>query len=330
MSYTLQLFAAVILDFVLGDPRWFPHPVKGIGQLCSWSETLTRALFGTKLILAGLCTVLMVACVTVAAIFLLLQAGTSLHPLFGEALAVFLLYTTLAARDLIRHSNAVYQKLRSPASLEQAREAIGRIVGRETRQLDEAGISRACIETVAENMVDGITAPLFFAVAASFASPWVGISPIGCSAIGAFFYKAVNTMDSMIGYKNDRYRHFGMAAARLDDVVNFLPARLSGFCVIVAAFFLNLDYRKAAAVFFRDRLNHASPNAGHTEAAAAGALGVWLGGPSTYFGQVVEKPFMGKGGRVAFPEDIPKANNLVLVGSLFFLLSLVALRLWIC
>ena len=326
MSYTLQLFAAVILDFVLGDPRWFPHPVRGIGRLCSLSEALTRSLFGKYLYLAGICTVLIVVTTTVAVVLLLLQAASSLHPLFGGALAVFLLYTTIAARDLIRHSNAVYHKLKSPASLDQAREAIGRIVGRETKQLDEAGISRACIETVAENMVDGITAPLFFAVAASFTSPFVGISPIGCSAVGAFFYKAVNTMDSMIGYKNDKYRQFGMAAARLDDIVNFLPARLSGLCVIVAAFFLNLDYRKAAKVFFRDRLNHSSPNAGHTEAAAAGALGVWLGGPSTYFGQVVEKPYMGEGGRAAFPEDIPKANKLVLVGSLIFLSSIAALQ----
>lgn len=327
MTYTLQLLAAVILDVLLGDPRWFPHPVKGIGRLCAWSERITRAIF-RNLYLAGICTVLLVITGSVGAALLLLQAGAALHPVFAESVAVFLLYTTIAARDLIRHSNIVYQKLRHPASLGQAREAIARIVGRETRNLDEAGISRACIETVAENMVDGIAAPLFFAVAASFASPWLGLSHLACSVVGAVFYKAINTMDSMIGYKNDKYRQFGMAAARLDDAVNFLPARLSGLCVIVAAFFLNLDYRKAAKVFFRDRLNHSSPNSGHTEAAAAGALGVWLGGPSTYGGQVVEKPFMGEEGRAAFPEDIPKANNLVLVGSLIFLLSLVALRMW--
>ncbi len=325
MTYTLQLFAAVVLDFILGDPRWFPHPVKGIGRLCVWSETFTRALV-RNLYLAGFCTVLLVIATTVAVAILLLQSGVSIHPFIGEVTAVFLLYTTIAARDLIRHSDKVYSKLRSPATLDQARVAVGQIVGRETGNLDEAGISRACIETVAENMVDGITAPLFFAIVASFASPFTDLSPIACSAVGALFYKSVNTMDSMIGYKNDKYRQFGMIAARLDDVVNFLPARLSGLCVIVAAFFLNLDYRKAARVFFRDRLNHSSPNAGHTEAAAAGALGVWLGGPSVYFGQIVEKPYLGEGGRVAFPEDIKKANRLVLVGSLIFLLSMVALR----
>ena len=326
MIYTLQLCAAVVLDFFLGDPRWFPHPVKGIGRLCAWSERITRALF-RNLYLAGLCTVLLVIAATLAAAILLLQAGSFVHPLLGDALAVFLLYTTIAARDLIRHSDEVYSNLRSPATIEQARAAIARIVGRETKDLDEAGISRACIETVAENMVDGITAPLFFGIAASFAAPYTDLSPIACSAAGALFYKSVNTMDSMIGYKNDTYREYGMVAAKLDDVVNFLPARLSGLCVIVAAFFLNLDYRKAARIFFRDRLNHSSPNAGHTEAAAAGALGVWLGGPSVYFGQVVEKHFMGEGGRAAFPEDIRKANNLVLVGSLIFLLSMLALHM---
>lgn len=326
MIYTLQLFAAVLLDLLLGDPRWFPHPVKGIGRLCAWSETLTRRLFG-NLYLAGLCTVLLVISTTLAAAVILLKAGSWWHPLLGEALAIFLLYTTIAARDLIRHSDQVYRNLRSSSTLDRAREAIGRIVGRETRNLDEAGISRACIETVAENMADGITAPLFFAIVASLAAPFTEMTPIACSALGALFYKAVNTMDSMIGYKNDSYRQLGMVAARLDDIVNFLPARLSGLCVIVAAFFLNLDYRRAARIFVRDRLNHSSPNSGHTEAAAAGALGVWLGGPSTYFGMIVEKPFLGEGGRAAFPEDIPKANRLVLVGSLIFLLSMVALRL---
>lgn len=325
MSYILQLFAAVILDFLLGDPRWFPHPVRGIGRLCTGSEKLTRALC-KNLYLAGICTVLVVISLTGFIVFVLLYAGFLLAPYLGEILAVFLLYTTIAAKDLIQHSNSVYKHLRSPVSLDLARNAVGRIVGRDTRQLDEAGISRACIETVAENMVDGITAPLFWAIAASFASPFVGMSPIGCSVVGAFFYKSVNTMDSMIGYKNDRYLQFGMAAAKLDDVVNFIPARLSGLCIIVAAFFLKLDYRKAAKIFFRDRLQHSSPNAGHTEAAAAGALGLRLGGPSTYFGKIVEKPYMGDGLREAVPEDIKKTNSLVLVGSLLFLSAMISLR----
>jgi adenosylcobinamide-phosphate synthase len=267
--------------------------------------------------------------VTGTIVYLLLYAGFSWTPYLGATIAILLLYTTLAAKDLIRHSADVYKHLKAPASLDPARKAIARIVGRETRELDEAGISRACIETVAENMVDGITAPLFWAVVASFASPLVGMEPIGCSVVGAFLYKSVNTMDSMIGYKNDTYLKFGMVAARLDDVVNFIPARISGLCVIVAAFFLKLDYKKAAQVFFRDRLNHSSPNAGHTEAAAAGALGLRLGGPSTYFGKVVEKPYMGDGERQAGPEDINTANKLVLAGSLFFLLSIVSIRFWV-
>lgn len=328
MSYILQLSAAVILDFILGDPRWFPHPVRGIGRLCAWSEALSRALF-KNLYLAGFCTVLTVTTVTGTIVYLLLYAGFSWSPYLGATIAIFLLYTTIAAKDLIRHSAAVSNHLQAPVSLHQARTAIGRIVGRETQELDEAGISRACIETVAENMVDGITAPLFWAVVASFASPLVDMDPIGCSVVGAFLYKSVNTMDSMIGYKNDRYLKFGMVAARLDDIVNFIPARISGLCVIVAAFFLKLDYKKAAKVFFRDRLNHSSPNAGHTEAAFAGALGLRLGGPSKYFGRIVEKPYMGDGEREAGPEDINTANTLVLAGSLFFLVTIVSLRFWV-
>ncbi len=153
-------------------------------------------------------------------------------------------------------------------------------------------------------MVDGITAPLFFAILASCLAPVLDMSPISCSVVGAFLYKAVNTMDSMIAYKNEKYLKFGRVAARLDDAVNFFPARISGFCLIIAAFFLKLDYREAAKVFLRDRLKHSSPNAGHTEAATAGALGVRLGGPSIYFNKIVEKPYMGDSDIRPVPADI--------------------------
>jgi adenosylcobinamide-phosphate synthase len=178
---------------------------------------------------------------------------------------------------------------------------------------------------VAENMVDGITAPLFFAISAGFVSSFLNISPIGCSAVGAYFYKSVNTLDSMIGYKNKTYLNFGRVAAQLDDLVNFIPARISSICLIMAAFFLKLDYRGATRIFFRDRLQHSSPNAGHPEAVVAGALGVKLGGPSIYFGEIVDKPFMGESLQKISPDDILRTHRLAIVGALIFIVLMMSL-----
>lgn len=326
MIYFLQLFAAVLLDALVGDPLWSPHPVKAIGRVCTWSEAVWRALC-SNMYLAGFLTVMTVLFATGAAVSLVLFAAASISPAVEGAVAVILLYTTVAARDLLRHSNEVYVQLMQQSSLENGRRAVARIVGRDTENLDRDGICRATIETVAENMVDGITAPLFFAVLAGCLAPALHLAPISCSVFGAFMYKAVNTMDSMIAYKNDRYIQFGRVAARLDDAVNFLPARISGACLLVAAFFLRLDYRKAATVFLRDRKKHSSPNAGHTEAAAAGALNVRLGGPSFYFKSIVDKPYIGDSAAEPVPEDIKRVNILVMVGALIFLILLIGLRM---
>ena len=326
MIYFSQLLASILLDGLLGDPRWYPHPVRGIGKLVSWCETITRALT-SNLYLAGFVTVLAVLVATGGIVSLILFAAASVSSAMEGIVGVILLYTTIAARDLLRHSNEVYVQLEENVSLENARIAVGKIVGRDTSKLNEDGICRATIETVAENMVDGITAPLFFAILASCFAPVLNVSPLTCSVIGAFLYKAVNTMDSMIAYKNERYLKFGRVAARLDDAVNFFPARISGVCLILAAFFLKLDYRTAAKVFLRDRLKHSSPNAGHTEAVAAGALGVTLGGPSFYFNKIVEKPFIGDSDSEPMPADIKKTNHLVIVGSLAFFVLLVGLRM---
>lgn len=326
MIFSLQVISAVLLDALIGDPRFYPHPVRIIGAFCGWCERITRRLVADPY-LAGLVTVVLVLSTTVATVAGIVLGASSLSPALGSVIAVLLLYTTIASRDLLRHSTAVYTELSSTESLDRAREQVAKIVGRDTQNLDHNGVCNACIETVAENMVDGITAPLFFAILASFFAPIVPLTPIGCAVVGGFMYKAINTMDSMLGYKNERYLHFGRAAARLDDVVNFLPARVSGLFLIIAAFFVKLDYRGAAKVFFRDRLNHSSPNAGHPEAAVAGALGIRLGGPSYYFDKVVEKPYMGDATRKSTARDIKETNRLVVVGAVLFGVFLLGVRL---
>ena len=329
MVYSVQILVAVGLDLLFGDPRWFPHPVRLIGWFCTISEKLTRRLFANE-ILAGFITVCLVLAITGSiTLFLLLFAG-SVSSQVEVVAAVILLYFCFAVKDLIRHSEEVFRELSINNDLKGARKAIARIVGRDTDSLDQEGISRACVETVAENMVDGMTAPFFFAVVFSAFSGCLGLSAIGWSAVGAMLYKAVNTMDSMIGYKNKQYMRFGKIAAKFDDICNFLPARISGIILILAAFILKLDYRGALRIFSRDRLAHASPNAGHTEAVVAGAFGIFLGGTSSYFGVPVEKPVIGDKLRNIESADIKICNTLIIVGFFLFVFFLLALRmLWI-
>lgn len=324
MIYSFQIFLAIFLDMILGDPRSLPHPVRMIGWLCARSERFFRNVMQNEA-LAGTVTVVIVLAVTSSAVLLLLLGMTGISPVLADISAIFLLYTTVAARDLARHSEVVYRHLQS-GNLPAARKAVAMIVGRDTESLDNAGVCRACVETVAENTVDGVTAPLFWGLAFGLLAPQFGLSAIALTAVGAMFYKAANTMDSMFGYKNSRYLHFGMVAARLDDVLNFLPARLSPVFLVAAAPFLGLDARQSARILLRDRLRHASPNAGHPEATVAGALGVRLGGPSRYFGGIVEKAYIGDEGRALVPEDIVKTNRLMYLGSLFFILFLLGGR----
>jgi adenosylcobinamide-phosphate synthase len=298
-----QILIAILLDQLLGDPRWLPHPVRIIGAACTGCERLTRALLPP--FAAGICSVALILGLTGATTWGMLAGATLLHPWLGSLVSILLLYTTIAPRDLVRHSTEVYTPL-AAGDLPEARRRVGMIVGRDTAALDEAGVARATVESVAESMVDGVTAPLFFAVLGG--------------PMGAMLYKAINTMDSMFGYKNERYRAFGWAAARLDDLANFLPARISSLMIPAAAFLLRLDAKGALFILLRDRRKHASPNSGHTEAAVAGALGVQLGGPSPYFGRMVEKPTLGEAVRSIEPQDILRANRLMLLSSAITLL----------
>ncbi len=317
---------ALLLDLFFGDPRWFPHPVRIIGFFCIRCENLFRKLFHSEF-WAGVVTVAAVLSLTLGCTASLLLAVASVSHPASILLAIFLLYTSIAARDLVRHSRAVYNSIQNTESLEPARQAVAQIVGRDTATLGKKGIVRACVETVAENMVDGVTAPLFYAICLTLLAPATGMDPLFLAVFGAAFYKAVNTMDSMFGYKNDRYLAFGKMAARLDDLVNFLPARLSALTLVPAAFFLGLDTRHTWSVLKRDRLSHASPNGGHPEAAFAGALGVQLGGASSYFGKELVKPLLGDPVREIEDRDILRSNRLMLLGSILFCMVLLVLRM---
>jgi adenosylcobinamide-phosphate synthase len=309
MGLELQIIVAFLLDQLLGDPRQLPHPVKFIGRFALFVEKILRKVISTEKG-AGIVTVLLVLSATGGTVALLLYWAGKIFWL-AELLAVYLLYTALAAKDLAEHSKKVHAAL-AAADLARARTQVAMIVGRDSAALDEEGVGRACIESVAENLVDGVTAPLFWAAVAG--------------PVGALLYKAVNTMDSLFGYKNEKYINFGWAAARLDDLANWLPARLTALVLIAAAFLLRLDGPRAYRVWRRDRKKHASPNSGQTEAAVAGALGVELGGANFYFGRLVEKPTLGEALKKIEANDILRANRLMLASAILTGLLFLAMR----
>lgn len=271
------LLTAVLLDLALGDPRWLPHPVVGIGRLITFLDKhLYRSMASKRLAGIILLTVTVVAAGSAA--LLLIEFGTLLHPVAGFLASAIIAYTCLAARSL-HHESALVAASLVRGDLPGARRLLSNIVGRDTDGLGEGEIWRALVETVAENTSDGIIAPLF----------WLTLA----GPVGAMSYKAVSTLDSMVGYRNDRYLEFGRASARMDDLLNLVPARLTALLMILAAPFVGLSMRGALAVARRDRLKHPSPNSAHPEAAAAGALGVRLGGTSHYKGRPSHKEFIG-------------------------------------
>jgi adenosylcobinamide-phosphate synthase len=271
------VIGAVVLDLILGDPRRLPHPVVGIGRLISFLEPRLRRWFKNERI-AGVILLVVTVAVTYACAAVLYRAAHALSPVAGLVVGLYLGWVSLAARSLHFESRKVVTALEA-GDLPAARIALSYIVGRETEQLDKPEIVRGAVETVAENTGDGVIAPLFYLM--------LGGPPL------ALAYKAVNTLDSMVGYKNERYLNFGRASACFDDVMNYVPARLTGLLMVLAAPLCDLSAKGAWRILRRDCRNHASPNSGFPEAAAAGALGVRLGGANRYFGKVVEKPTIG-------------------------------------
>ena len=302
MYTSISIFAGFILDLLFGDPYWMPHPVRAMGKGIQVLEKKLRrpesspeAQMRAGALLVG---IMVFCCALLPA--LLLLAAYWLHPAVGLVLETFMCYQIMATKCLKAESMKVCRALRE-GDVEKARKAVSMIVGRDTAVLSAEGITKAAVETVAENTSDGSIAPLLYMLLGG--------------PVAGFAYKAVNTMDSMLGYKNEKYLYFGRAAARLDDVVNMIPSRLAALLMIAAAWLCGLDGKGAFCIWRRDRFQHASPNSAQTEAACAGALGVALAGDAVYFGKVVKKPFIGDGDRPVEPEDIVRANRLLYVSA---------------
>lgn len=308
--------AGFFLDFIFGDPEWLYHPVRLIGKGISFGERQLRKLCssnksGRELVAAGA-----VLWVCIAGISFLLPLGLlilaqKIHPVLRFVLETFWCYQIIAARCLCKESVKVYDRLKAD-DLPGARRAVSMIVGRDTENLSAEGVTKAAVETVAENTSDGVTAPLIYML--------IGGAPLG------FLYKAVNTMDSMLGYKNDKYLYFGRIPAKMDDVFNYIPSRVTALFMIVAAFFCGMDGKNAWRIYIRDRRKHASPNAAQTEAVCAGALRVRLAGDAVYFGKLYKKEFIGDNLRPIEPEDIKRTGRLMYVTAVLMLIVFGAVK----
>lgn len=307
MMTVWAVLGGFVLDALFGDPAWLPHPVVYMGKAISKLETFLRPRLPKTPqgeLLGGAIVAFCLPVGTFLFTGLVCWGAARLHPLLGLAVQMFWCGQALAARGLVQESTNVYKELKKP-DLPGARKAVSRIVGRDTAELTAEGVTKAAVETVAENASDGVIAPLLYML--------IGGAPL------ALTYKAINTMDSMLGYKNEKYLYFGRVPAKLDDVANYLPSRLAALLWVAAAAFTHNDAKGAWKIWRRDRRRHASPNSAQTESACAGALGVQLAGPAYYFGEYYAKPTIGDALRPIEPEDILRANQMMYVASSFAL-----------
>ena len=321
IDHTTALAAGFLLDLIFGDPRWLYHPVCLIGNLISVLEKGIRKIFpktNAGELAGGFVETLLVCLFSFGIPGAILYILYGHFPLAGVILETFWCYQLLATRSLRDESMKVHDRLVN-GTIEEARYAVSMIVGRDTQELTETGVTKAAVETVAENCSDGVIAPMIYMA--------LGGAPL------MFLYKGINTMDSMLGYKNDKYLYFGRCSAKLDDVANYLPARISGWLMVAASFVCGMDGKNAAKIYLRDRRNHASPNSAQTEAAMAGALDVQLAGNAYYFGKLYEKPTIGDPIRAVEPEDIRRSNRLMygtaVLGILICLIIRIAVGFWI-
>ena len=309
------ILVGFIMDLIIGDPHWMYHPVRLIGKVITFLEDMLRKTFpktkdGERK--SGFVLVVLVCGISVFTVWGLMKLAYYLNFWCGFLLEVIMCYQLFAVRSLKDESMKVYKEL-AKQDLEASRKAVSMIVGRDTENLTIEGVTKATVETIAENTSDGTLAPMFYMF-------------IGGPVLG-WFYKAVNTMDSMVGYKNEKYLNFGRYAAKFDDVMNFIPARLCGWLMILASMFLKMDWKNAKKIFVRDRFNHASPNSAQTEAVMAGALRIQLAGDAWYFGKRYEKPIIGDALRPVEIEDIPRANRLLYATAIVSLIIFSVIRL---
>jgi len=306
MNFSMLLYilpAAFLLDFLLGDPIHFPHPVRWMGKIITALEPKFRKL-PVGLTLSGAMFSISLIFIVWFSTFLIVATAQSIHPLAGIGIQTLIIYYSISIRSLSDSAMSVYRPLEK-GQLQQAKNKLAMIVGRDVEKLNDSQIAQAAVETVGENLVDGVISPLFFAA--------IGGAPM------AMAYKMINTLDSMVGYKNEKYKHFGKPSARIDDIANFLPSRLSIVIIAIAAQILNGKGGRSFKIAVTEGTNHTSPNAGYPEAGFAGSLRVRLGGPNTYSGCLLSKPFIGASFAEAEPDHIKKACDLMTLSSLIWL-----------
>ena len=315
LTLVIKIWIAYILDLVFGDPQNIIHPVQIIGKMISLGEKiLLKEKSGSRYkFFAGIILNIFVVSITYG-LTCLIYKSSKISGVF-TLIEIYLMYTVFSVNSLAREGNRVYNILKE-GDIEKARKDLSYLVSRDTETMDEKMIIRSTMETISENTVDGIVAPMLYM--------FLGGLPLSMT------YKAINTFDSMVGYKNEKYMDFGKFSAKLDDVANFIPARITGILIVIASMILGYDYKNSLKIFIRDRKNHSSPNSGHAEAGVAGALGVQFGGRVSYFGKEVDKPVIGDKIKDFELEDIKKNIKIMYVASFLSLVLFSVISLGIC
>ena len=317
LTLVIKIWIAYVLDLIFGDPQNIIHPVQIIGKMINIGE---KSLLEKKYksdrkykFFAGMILNITVISLTYGITYLIRR--TSENSIILTVAEIYLMYTVFSINSLAREGNRVYNILKE-GNIERARKDLSYLVSRDTGTMDEKMIIRSTMETISENTVDGIVAPMMYM--------FLGGLPLSMT------YKAINTFDSMVGYKNEKYMDFGKFSAKLDDVANFIPARITGILIVISAMILGYDYKNSLKIFIRDRKNHSSPNSGHAEAGVAGALGVQFGGRVSYFGKEVDKPVIGDKIKDFELEDIKKNIKIMYAASFLSLVVFSVISLGIC